>query len=314
MGRWGGQGWRLGGAIGVVWVTAMGVFSAWARPPFVNKVPTPFRCDTCHDTPEMRQWRNGFGIDFATHRTVWATNDDWGLCDLDSDGDGIRNGDELGDPQCVWREGDPLPNVDATNPGESRDPDRCGDGFRHPGEECDGPDLAGQTCLDHGFVGGALGCAADCTFDRGPCIASEPDAAPPAPDAAPPAPDFGPAAADQGSALLSDAAAGPRDAVADASPRPDSDVAAGDQLIPGEPMDGGRGPAPGADVGDEGCQLAPRSSTGGGWWLGVVLVIGLVGRGRRPSVPTVPHVGAAAGNRPSHHATKEATTEATTDA
>ncbi len=165
---------------------------ASARPNFVRSVPTPFECDTCHDTPAMRQWRNGFGIDFATRRTVWATDDDWGLCDLDSDGDGIRNGDELGDPECRWRPGDRLPDVQATNPGEIRDPDRCGDDLLHPGEACDGVDLGGATCLDHGFIDGNLGCTARCELDTGDCVSPEPDAALPIPDAAPPLPDAAP--------------------------------------------------------------------------------------------------------------------------
>ena len=177
-------------------LAAMWIASAWlvssahARPPFVNKVPTPFSCDTCHDNPDMRTWRNGFGIDFASAEAVWATDDDPGLCDLDSDRDGIRNGDELGDPDCAWREGDPLPEVMATNPGEVRDPDRCGDGLLHPGEDCDGADLAGQSCLDHDFVAGELRCTADCQFDTEGCSNPAPDATPPAaPDAAGPAPD-----------------------------------------------------------------------------------------------------------------------------
>jgi hypothetical protein len=38
-----------------------------------------------------------FGLDF------W--NNGWGetLCKMDSDGDGISNGEELGDPDCIWR-------------------------------------------------------------------------------------------------------------------------------------------------------------------------------------------------------------------
>ncbi len=167
--------------------------SAQARPQFVTKVPTPFSCDTCHDNPDMRTWRNGFGIDFAGAEAVWAADNDPGLCDLDSDRDGIRNGDELGDPDCQWREGDPLPEVMATNPGEVRDPDRCGDGVLDPGEDCDGTELGGQTCLEHDFVMGELGCTADCRFDTESCANPDPDAAlPPQPDAALPAPDSAP--------------------------------------------------------------------------------------------------------------------------
>ena len=31
------------------------------------------------------------------------------LCEADSDGDGMSNGAELGDPQCVWVKGGPAP-------------------------------------------------------------------------------------------------------------------------------------------------------------------------------------------------------------
>lgn len=45
----------------------------------------------------------------------------------------------------------------------------CGDDFLDPGELCDGADLGGATCLDHGFYSGALGCRADCTPDTSGC-------------------------------------------------------------------------------------------------------------------------------------------------
>ena len=45
----------------------------------------------------------------------------------------------------------------------------CGNGVREVGEECDGGDLGGATCLSLGYSGGSLGCASDCTFDRSGC-------------------------------------------------------------------------------------------------------------------------------------------------
>ena len=49
--------------------------------------------------------------------------------------------------------------------------DSCGDGFADPGEECDGADLAGQSCesLGHYNPGGTLVCRPDCTWDRADC-------------------------------------------------------------------------------------------------------------------------------------------------
>jgi beta-lactamase superfamily II metal-dependent hydrolase len=45
----------------------------------------------------------------------------------------------------------------------------CGDGRVRGGEECDGTDLAGQTCARLGYASGALACASDCTFDTAAC-------------------------------------------------------------------------------------------------------------------------------------------------
>jgi hypothetical protein len=47
----------------------------------------------------------------------------------------------------------------------------CGDGNAElaGGEECDGLDLAGQSCAGIGFLGGTLACAADCSLDSAAC-------------------------------------------------------------------------------------------------------------------------------------------------
>ncbi|KAK3089057.1 hypothetical protein FSP39_000478 [Pinctada imbricata] len=45
--------------------------------------------------------RNQFGLDFYEANMQWTTT----LCQKDSDGDGRTNGEELGDPNCVWTEG-----------------------------------------------------------------------------------------------------------------------------------------------------------------------------------------------------------------
>lgn len=42
------------------------------------------------------------------------------LCQKDSDGDGRTNGEELGDPNCVWRVGDiPTSSTGLSHPGQS---------------------------------------------------------------------------------------------------------------------------------------------------------------------------------------------------
>lgn len=53
--------------------------------------------------------KNPFGIDFRQNGTRWTQN----LCKGDSDGDGKSNGEELGDPNCTWKEGQ-TPNSPAT--------------------------------------------------------------------------------------------------------------------------------------------------------------------------------------------------------
>ncbi|CAH1788317.1 unnamed protein product, partial [Owenia fusiformis] len=45
--------------------------------------------------------RNAFGLDFNANGKVWTE----ALCKADSDKDGKTNGEELGDPNCVWMEG-----------------------------------------------------------------------------------------------------------------------------------------------------------------------------------------------------------------
>uniref|UniRef100_A0A1I8G570 Temptin n=1 Tax=Macrostomum lignano TaxID=282301 RepID=A0A1I8G570_9PLAT len=58
--------------------------------------------------------RNPFGIAFKSNGFVWNST----ICQLDSDQDGRSNGEELGDPQCVWTEGGTPERTDGiTHPG-----------------------------------------------------------------------------------------------------------------------------------------------------------------------------------------------------
>ncbi|KAK3102605.1 hypothetical protein FSP39_012588, partial [Pinctada imbricata] len=68
--------------------------------------------------------RNKFGLDFSAAGEKWTRE----LCMLDSDLDGKTNGEELGDPLCTWRKGDPRPSTTGiTHPGicEPFDSPRC---------------------------------------------------------------------------------------------------------------------------------------------------------------------------------------------
>lgn len=65
-----------------------------------------------------------------------------------------------------------VPDDGAVNPDGSVPADSgqdCGNHFRENTEQCDGPDLGGQTCAGLGHEGGPLGCAANCTFDESRC-------------------------------------------------------------------------------------------------------------------------------------------------
>eukprot|EP00325_Prymnesiales_sp_UTEX-LB-985_P013820 CAMPEP_0174754510 /NCGR_PEP_ID=MMETSP1094-20130205/105775_1 /TAXON_ID=156173 /ORGANISM="Chrysochromulina brevifilum, Strain UTEX LB 985" /LENGTH=573 /DNA_ID=CAMNT_0015960381 /DNA_START=33 /DNA_END=1754 /DNA_ORIENTATION=+ len=62
--------------------------------------------------------RNPFGLDFKAHGFQWTRE----LCEKDSDGDGLSNGMELGDPHCMWETGAPMPafNGNLSHPGFAR--------------------------------------------------------------------------------------------------------------------------------------------------------------------------------------------------
>lgn len=51
---------------------------------------------------------------------------------------------------------------------------RCGDGLLQAdrGEQCDGPNLDGQSCTSLGWYGGVLTCATDCSLDLASCAAA----------------------------------------------------------------------------------------------------------------------------------------------
>ncbi|XP_070174485.1 tyramine beta-hydroxylase-like [Littorina saxatilis] len=58
--------------------------------------------------------KNAFGLDFLRLGATWSVE----LCQLDSDGDGKTNGEELGDSQCTWTPGTLPPRISGiTHPG-----------------------------------------------------------------------------------------------------------------------------------------------------------------------------------------------------
>jgi hypothetical protein len=82
---------------------------------------TKFTCSNCHIDPNGGGARNKFGQDVEKLVSVGGHEEFWksALAKLDSDGDGKTNGQELNDPDGVWRSGQPNPGVSSsvTNPG-----------------------------------------------------------------------------------------------------------------------------------------------------------------------------------------------------
>ncbi|KAL3870712.1 hypothetical protein ACJMK2_038756 [Sinanodonta woodiana] len=76
------------------------------RIPNGNIVPHPCKADSIwygvgHQNMQGGGKRNQFGLDFLSAGQQWSVE----LCRMDSDGDGKTNGEELGDPDCVWHRG-----------------------------------------------------------------------------------------------------------------------------------------------------------------------------------------------------------------
>ncbi|MDP8242709.1 MAG: CHRD domain-containing protein [Candidatus Hinthialibacter antarcticus] len=97
-------------------------FHAEARPERPGLIPngSVFNCANCHISAGGGGPRTPFGEDVLTFLSSSSTNF-WSpdLAELDSDGDGFTNGEELGDPAGAWEQGDPSPGVSAnvSNPG-----------------------------------------------------------------------------------------------------------------------------------------------------------------------------------------------------
>ncbi len=269
--------------------------SAEGRPDYPNRVPTPYGCETCHLDPNDRLNRNGFGIDFALERGLWVNpaQAGRGMCDLDSDFDGLSNGEELNDPGCNWRPGDRLPGGRTTHPGDGRDPDQCGDGVTIPfAEECDVTVPDDVSCQSLGFDEGEVACTADCLLDVRGCRDLPPDMAPPpedmgVPDAAPDAMPDEMDAMPEGDGTPPEGFDATPDATPDAMGEAPPDVAApdGEDMAIEAPADAGEATAdmgggaalpPASDPGD--CRAAPGAP--GGWGLALMMVALAFGRRR----------------------------------
>jgi len=109
---------------------------ALATQEFVASIPNgaAYGCLGCHSAPNGGEGWNAFGQDLleAGGANPDANPDDqnegyggsptWSdVCDVDSDGDGYSNGEELGDVECAWVEGDSNPTGTVSNPGNETD-------------------------------------------------------------------------------------------------------------------------------------------------------------------------------------------------
>ena len=154
--------------------------TAEARSFRVKDIPNgnKYGCVSCH-TSNSGKTNTAFGNDSEKYlvgggsksqrHTDWAS-----LCPLDSDGDGYTNGQELGDPDCTWAEGDPNPAGMITNPGAAGDGMGCGNGAVDAGESCDGTKTHAFSCAELTLGKGLLGCTPDCAYDTSKCTGAPP--------------------------------------------------------------------------------------------------------------------------------------------
>lgn len=258
---------------GIPWRPAVASFALWfafatpahALSKFQKTVPhgTVKKCQTCHVSDSGGKNWNDFGV--AAKASLDGGEPRWALiCDLDSDGDGWSNGEELQDPDCAWAKGAP-------SPGDSAHVTAPGDPTSHPEEEDPLPPV-----------------------DEGPGpVADDP---PTGEDAGPMPPDEDPGVAEHDAArAASDAFTTAEDDTTglDAGPPGADDVASG-----ADDVGSGAGAPPGGG-GGRGCGQAPaRGDRGAAPLLLFLALLGLLYRRwpmrRRPTSTLVGPVGPTA--------------------
>ena len=93
--------------------------AAFAKLIYVKEIPggSANKCANCHTAgqPPVKMNLNSFGKDFAANGKVWNA----ALAKKDSDGDGMTNGQELGDLEGSWKKGDADKPGAVFNPGDA---------------------------------------------------------------------------------------------------------------------------------------------------------------------------------------------------
>lgn len=162
----------------VPFCTLFFVNSVFAKSEYVPTIPLNnlHECGVCHvnKEPDQGSDRNAFGKSYEDGAYAWdGTVEGEGkkLWEVDTDGDGFTNGEEMGDPNGTWSEGDAV-NATQTDPADANDKPSgspCGNGTLDDGEECDGSELNGKSCTDAGASGTGLACNDQCKFDTTNC-------------------------------------------------------------------------------------------------------------------------------------------------
>lgn len=136
---------RIGSGVLLVLLSAIKFVSC--RPDYVSRIPNGGNVKSQsgtswlgvgHVNKDGGGARNQFGVDFQAANYRWTSD----LCNKDSDCDGLSNGAELGDPNCVWYEGGPAPEgapSSVTHPGQANNAgvsetqlDTCSDYDNYP--------------------------------------------------------------------------------------------------------------------------------------------------------------------------------------
>jgi hypothetical protein len=161
-------------ATSIVLAMLLAAADGFARNKRVDQIPngSTYSCGTCHVSSLGGGPRNAFGQQVEANLTQPGSAGDvqWGqIYNLDADGDGYTNGEELGDPNGNWSIGDPDPAGMTSRPADASDT-LCGNGNIEGPEACDGNNLNGSTCSDQGFAGGTLACDSSCNYDTSGCF------------------------------------------------------------------------------------------------------------------------------------------------